>query len=297
MAEAVCRPRRPGPSGRVGSAPCGRARRGATSAVPRRARAPAPRPDGRPRPRPRPSRARSARPARADPAVLSSSACRVGGTTTSSCSSPAMRQHLLDEERVAAGGPGDSSAEPAGDVHWKQLVDVLVAQRLEPKRHRPRGAAFGELRSRHADEQDRGPRGEERNLLDEIEERLLGPLDVVEDDDERPARGGVLERLPERAGDLVGGDDGLGLAEQRPDRCASASSGGGKLELLQHLDDWPVRDCLAVGEAAPADDLRVDRCAAARLRGATCRCRPSPTSVTSSQRCSVRARSQASPTE
>ena len=40
---------------------------------------------------------------------------------------------------------------------------------------------------------------------------------------------------------------------------AAASSGRQHVELLQHLDDRPVGDPLAVGEAAAADDRRVDR--------------------------------------
>ncbi len=45
---------------------------------------------------------------------------------------------------------------------------------------------------------------------------------------------------------------------------AAASSGGSTSELLQHLDDRPVGDPLAVGEAAAADDRRLDRSQALR---------------------------------
>ena len=74
---------------------------------------------------------------------------------------------------------------------------------------------------------------------------------------------------------------------------AAASSGGQHVELLQHLDDRPVGDPLAVGEAAAADDRRLDR----GQTSATSRDLPtpaSPTTVTSSQRCSACARSHAS---
>ena len=40
-------------------------------------------------------------------------------------------------------------------------------------------------------------------MLDQVEERLLAPLDVVEDDDHRPLRRGLLERLAEGPGDLL----------------------------------------------------------------------------------------------
>ena len=113
------------------------------------------------------------------------------------------RQHLLDEERVPARGAGDPLAQRAGDPLGDELVDVVVVQMSEPKRHRPGGAALGELRPRHAEEQDRGAGGQECDVLDEVEERLLAPLDVVEDDHQRPLRRRLLERLAERPGDLL----------------------------------------------------------------------------------------------
>lgn len=51
----------------------------------------------------------------------------------------------------------------------------------------------------------------------------------------------------------------LRLAEQRPDRGSSRLVGRDDAKLLQHLDDRPIGDPLAVRKAAAADDLRVDR--------------------------------------
>ena len=51
----------------------------------------------------------------------------------------------------------------------------------------------------------------------------------------------------------------LRLAEQRADRRRGGLVRGQHVELLQHLDDRPVGDPLAVGEAAAADDRRLDR--------------------------------------
>ena len=68
---------------------------------------------------------------------------------------------------------------------------------------------------------------------------------------------------------------------------AAVSSGGKDVELLQHLDDGPVRDPLAVGQAAAVDDRRL---ASSRATSAASRDLPtpaSPTTVTSSQRISV----------
>ena len=50
-----------------------------------------------------------------------------------------------------------------------------------------------------------------------------------------------------------------GLAEQRADRGGRGRVGREGVELLDHLDDRPVGDALAVGEAAAADNPGVDR--------------------------------------
>ena len=128
------------------------------------------------------------------------------------------RQHLFDEERVTAGGVRDLFAQLTGDPLRDELVDVFVAEWLEPKRHRPGGAALGELRPRDAEHEDRCARGQERDVLDQVEERLLAPLDVVEDDHQRPLRRGLLQRLAERPGDLLRCRRRLRLAQQRADR-------------------------------------------------------------------------------
>ena len=57
-----------------------------------------------------------------------------------------------------------------------------------------------------------GARREERGRLDQIEERLLAPLDVVETDDERRL---LLDQLAECPSDLVRARRLICLAEQR----------------------------------------------------------------------------------
>ena len=160
--------------------------------APRRARAPAPRRGGRPRPRPRPARARSARPGRAGRGGPRAAPAASAGRRPRPSAVAGHRDHLLDEERVAAGGAGDLRAQLAGEPLGDQLVDVLVAERLEPERDRPRRAALGQLRPRHAEQQDRRAGGEQRDVLEQVEEGLLAPLDVVEDDDQRSLRRRVL---------------------------------------------------------------------------------------------------------
>ena len=80
------------------------------------------------------------------------------------------------------------------------------------------------------------------DVLDEVDEDGLGPLQVVDDDDLGPLRRPGLEQPPE--GELRLGrrrpDDGVGLDADRD----------------QDLDERPVGDPLAVGEAAAAEDVR-----------------------------------------
>ena len=118
------------------------------------------------------------------------------------------------------------------------------------------GTPLDELRARHAHEQKRGASREQRRRLDEIEERLLAPLDVVEDDDQRRL---LLEQLAERPGDLVSARCDVRLTEQRADRRRRHGIRRERRELLHHLHHRPVRDSLAVGQAAAADDASLDR--------------------------------------
>ncbi len=168
------------------------------------------------------------------------------------------RDHLLDEERVAARGARDSLPQVVGGVLGDEPVDVVVGQGLEPERHRPGGPLLGERGPCHAEQQDRRARGEQRDVLDQVVEGLLAPLDVVEHDHQRPLRGGLFKRLPERPGDLLRRRRRIALAEQRADRRRRRLVGRHEVELLQHLDDGPVGDPLAVREAAAAHDGRVD---------------------------------------
>jgi hypothetical protein len=119
-------------------------------------------------------------------------------------------QDLRDEQRVAARGMGDPLAQLRRHARSDQLVDLVVRKRLEPQGHRPRCAALGKLRPRHAEKEKRRAGGEQPHVLDEVEEGLLPPLDVVENDNERCL---LLEQLAEGPGDLLRRRAGRGLAE------------------------------------------------------------------------------------
>lgn len=53
-------------------------------------------------------------------------------------------------------------------------------------RRHPVGAYLEEVGSGQAQEQDRPAHGEHGEVLDELEEHRLGPVEVVEDDDDGP---------------------------------------------------------------------------------------------------------------
>ena len=87
------------------------------------------------------------------------------------------------------------------------------------------------------------PRDQSAMCSIELEEGRLRPLDVVEDHDERPLERFLLQDVPRR-------DRGLGRRRHPEHRL------GVRVQLEQHLDERPVRDALAVVEAATSDDAR-----------------------------------------
>ena len=125
-------------------------------------------------------------------------------------------------------------------------------QRLEPERDRPlRGGArpdSGRARQRSS---IGAPRGEQGDVLDQVEEGLLAPLDVVEEADERlpapRAACGTPRRSPLPRSARPSRRGASGSRPRRRDRRQ-------RVQLLDHLDHRPVGDPLAVGEAAAADD-------------------------------------------
>ena len=76
-----------------------------------------------------------------------------------------------------------------------QLVDRRRGQRLEAQRDRPVGALREELGRAMQTTRIGAAEESSADALDEVEEGLLAPLDVVEDDDERRL---LLEQLAER---------------------------------------------------------------------------------------------------
>src|SRR5215469_18479097 len=119
-----------------------------------------------------------------------------------------------------------------------------------------------------ADEEKRDPKRRIEELLDEIEKGGLRPVDVVENDHQRPLAHELLEDrthgpeqlvlsvLPLRkAHDRL---DATGRVGQPPSEAVRELGAGDLLDVLrrdpgrlpEHLSQWPVRKAVAVGQTA-----------------------------------------------
>ena len=165
------------------------------------------------------------------------------------------RHHLGDEEGIAARGVDDVLAQVRRDHLRDQLVYMLLGERLEAKRDRPFRAAPDEVGAGHTEEQDGRAGREQRDVLDQVEEGLLRPVEVVEDADKRCL---LLEQLAEGPGDLLGRGPLIRLAQQGAEGGCCGGIGRKRVELLQRLDHRPIGDPLPVGEAASLHDLGID---------------------------------------
>jgi hypothetical protein len=132
-----------------------------------------------------------------------------------------------------------------------------------------------QLRPRDTQEQDGGLAGPVSEVFDQIEERRLAPMDVVEDEDDRALTSELLEELPhgpervlgrarlgptEQAGDEPGrslrlvraGEDGLELGPGDSRRVGVEDRRG----PVDHLGQREERDPVPVGEASATENRR-----------------------------------------
>ena len=202
----------------------------------------------------------------------------------------ALEQHpgrLLDEERIALGllqqRPRARRGRELviGEQRIEKLLALLRGERLELDRGgaqsptTPAGPDVEQLRPREADDQQRRVLDALGEVLDQLEQRILGPVDVFEDEDQRLGVGQLGGPFVRRPGDLLLaalGFDPLehahGEGEQVGHRvvaAARAELGHGFVDRvvvrdpgrdLDHLGERPVRDALAVGERAAGKNRR-----------------------------------------
>ena len=123
------------------------------------------------------------------------------------------REQLLDEERIprcnlADPGMGVGCELGTADELLDQLVRFDFRERLERE-----GLGLGlpapvppdvdQIGPREADEQERGVSRPVHEMLEQVEQGRLGPVDVLDDERDRSLSGAPLERLPDRPEDVL----------------------------------------------------------------------------------------------
>ena len=93
-------------------------------------------------------------------------------------------------------------------------------------------------------------------MLDQVEKRLLSPVDIVEHHHQWLTLRLLLQEQPEGPGNLIRSRGRSPLAKEGLHGSIGVWVGRRALNLLDHLDHRPVGDPLAVRKAATADDAR-----------------------------------------
>ncbi len=184
---------------------------------------------------------------------------------------------LFDEERVARScdrEPHRESGRQLGST--EQLADELtrigIAERLQVERCLPLGVVFHELGASETQQENRVASQGTRHSGEEVEQRGLGPMNVVDEEKQRALASERLEEAGDRRCDLVRAgltvgdadrlrdDLGRSAGNERSDplkrvlaRVLVADAG----RLAHDLSDWPIGDALPVLEAAAGQDLEL----------------------------------------
>ena len=190
-------------------------------------------------------------------------------------------EHLLDEQRIALGGVDDPVAKRGSDVPAvqqpvDQMLRLVVAERRERDEPRarpwrsPGRPGVEEVRTREAEEQDRRATREAEDVLEQVEQRGLRPVDVVHRDDERSRDGERLEEPAERPGGLLGRARLVARADRAKDQplCdvpavdvrqkrTEGRRGIGPRDVAHDVGEREVGDAVAVRDAPSDDDARV----------------------------------------
>ena len=136
----------------------------------------------------------------------------------------------------------------------------------------PAGTAVEELRPRRC-QHKQGARRLAQEMLQEIEQRLLGPVEILDHDDRGPSRCDLVEELDPGTVEPLSGDERVQVAcdveaQGQPEDLAVAEALADDVQrvalqqpevLLEHLPERPVRDSTPVCEAAAAEHERRER--------------------------------------
>ena len=94
------------------------------------------------------------------------------------------RAHLV-------GDAGHQVLEEAGD---RRIAEPIQPERGDvPAARGPGGPPFQQLRSRHGQHEDRGGRGPFEQVVQEVQQRVVGPLQILDHQHDRVLRGELLE--------------------------------------------------------------------------------------------------------
>ena len=189
------------------------------------------------------------------------------------------REHLLDVERVAFRRRDDArhhvGRQPGAAEHvLRDAGGRGIGQRMQHDAQRavtlaPRGTLLEQLVPCGAQKQDRRGVLRLQHRFEQLEKCGLGPVDVVDEHDQRALLRERAEELARRPGDLVQWEGGAAQADrgaqprgdvrvadhardlrERDLRRVLHEDGCG---LVHHLAQRPESDAVAVSEAAPAD--------------------------------------------
>ena len=179
-----------------------------------------------------------------------------------------VREELLGEERVARCDLDDTLTSfgrqlVASRERGEQRDRLLLGQGLEHERPLgPRRPLVEQLGPCDADAEDR-PGGPLRKLLDQVEQRRLCPVHVLEHEQQRALAGERLEEATDGPRALACGCRALGEPDQfeyslRDElRVLGLCQDGSHIQSLDHLAERQVRRALAVGDAAAGQHRRV----------------------------------------
>ena len=178
---------------------------------------------------------------------------------------PAGGDELLDEERIAISPIDDpvqqSRCRLGADDPTDQLADLLPTKRTEVHLHGPSGThqlADGDRQAVRSDALGRPPRrhhddgrrthgvGHEQQ---EIARRLVGPMQVLDEDDERSVRG----RGEELTGDPGEEPEAIGRVGGRGHPAIGAITGG---QVAKDLGERCIRDGVGERQAGPGEHVR-----------------------------------------
>ena len=191
------------------------------------------------------------------------------------------REQLLDEERIALGRLDDPAlrllrgarrprSKPSDEA--RRLVRVEWVERDERRattRRGPRRPRVEEIRTGEAEQQDRRVAREPDHVLEQVEQRGLGPVDVVHDDDQRPVGSERLEETAERPRRLLRRAGAPRRAPTAPaiSRAATPPRSTSSRRRERRLRMSPATSLDDVGEREVRDALAVRRAAADQHAG------------------------------